>query len=364
VYYDEVKIIEMYCKEKIKDTKHVYVFPLVENKPIFILESELTEEKQVELRDQGYVLSSSYPSSRIRIRKKVLGGHFTVIKEYGNIGGEFLPIIPFYGEHHFLKSELIFYGVVRILRDITIMQNLAASELVDSLAKSHADIPIMYTDVIQGHDAVWGSRNTKSVAYLPVNKVTDNTTGQILPALAGILQSPQVQPSLIAAISKFDQDMDELSGGLSESQKVVSNVSAQALELQQTQIDRVSMKYIDGFKKTIEQLGRVFQSKVADIYGNFQGPLNGRDSDGSAISITTMDSIVTAPKGINEANLKNANHEVVATVGSPSVTQRERTFRNLLSIANTVAGDNKEVGLMLLEAAVKTMGNSDFDGLR
>lgn len=355
---DSVKVAEHYEISERK-RKIIKLQAPHEPEPITLYQDEDGYlQKLDEKMAQGYE-----PILEKTIKERVVKGYVLsggeIIEDLGVIAGKYLPIVPYYGNRMYISGQEVAFGHVRLAKDAQKAYNIKMSALLDLASRPQDELPIFTPEQINGHSAIWASKEIEKPAYLTVNPIIgmDGSVQAIGPQ--AYTKAPQIPQALSAIIQQADKDIHELTGNQANGEQLVSNVSTEAVQLVQDKVDAQAYIYIDNWAKTMRQAGRVWQSIAQDIYDEEMRELTGLTHDDQDEPIVINKPTVKDGQVAFENDMQNGKYKVSVDIGEAFATQRDKTMKQLVNMLPAVTDPQTQIAL------VNTiLANQDGEGMR
>lgn len=360
-YFDwnspDVVYIAEYFRVEEKITK-VHVFESKLGEDIKIKSKDLTEEKMTELEALQYEEVRVRKIKEKKIHKYILNGN-RVLEDSGYIAGSCIPIVPVYGKRWFVDNIERCMGHVRLSKDVQRLKNMQMSKLAEISALSAIEKPIVTPEQIAGHEMNWAEDNVKNNPYLLLNPLTDmNGNIQAAGPLA-YTKPPTIPAALAALVQMADQDMNDLLGNQQNGEKIVSNISADAIEMVQNNLGMQTFIYVSNMAKAIKRSGEIYLPMAKDVFVEPSRKMKVIGSQDEVDSIELNRPIIN-DKGETEYenDLSEAKFDVYASIGPSSSSKRDAVVRSLIELLRvTTDPENKQV----LEAMI--MMNMEGEGI-
>lgn len=269
---------------------------------------------------------------RRRVRKYVISGT-EVLEDQGYIPGGVIPIVPVYGKRWFVDNIERCMGVVRLAKDSQRIANMQRSRLAEIAALSPIEKPILVPEQIDGFEELWSNDNLTNNAYLLLNPIT-NVDGSTAPAgPVGYTKPPQVAPAMAALIQLSDSDMRDVLGNPEGADKLVSNVSAEAVDAVTQRVDNQAFIYVSNFAKSMKRCGEIWLSMAREVYVEEGRAMKAVGEQGE-VSTVELQVPKMGPRGyVLENDLSRAKFDVASSVGPATASKRQATRRELLALA-------------------------------
>lgn len=242
--------------------------------------------------------------------------------------GEYVPLVPVYGEEHWIDGKRYLFSLVRWGKDPQRMVNYYASLETELLQKS-PQAPFMGAEgQFEGHEEDWKNPGAKMVLQY---KTTD-VNGKDVPAPIR-MQPPPVPVGVVQARQSCIQDMRDAMGiqqaGLGQKSNETSGV---AIQRRIHEGNVANMHFGDNLNRSICHVGRIYISMLPEI---FDTPrlMKIMNDEGDIQSI-----------GVNGMSLEQQNKIYDLTVGTYNVsvvagpsfsTRRQETQDLMMKVMQT-----------------------------
>ena len=362
---DVVYVAEYYEVDTVKRKVHFFRLPTT-GETIKVRGEDLAGEEgdayRQDLTDQGYVESRQKTITERRIHKYIIDGN-SVLEDCGIIAGKYIPIIPFYGKRMYIDNKERIQGHGRTLKDAQQIYNMEVSALAELASTFGEQVPIFTPEQVAGLQHIWANKNIDKPAYLLVNPITD-ANGQQQPAgPIAYTQPPTIPPALQGLIAVAQNDIQELSGNQQQGDEIVSNISAQAVEMIQQRLDMKTFLYMDNMSKAMRHCGVVWLSMMKDLYDEQGRKMRTIGLDGTEGTIELKEP--ATDKG-GAAYLKNdfsgGKYDVIVDVGPAFTSKRDKTVRALIGMLQYV--DDPTLKSAILGMILQNMDGEGLEDLR
>jgi hypothetical protein len=157
---------------------------------------------------------------------------------------------------------------------------------------------------------------------------------------------------MAALLQLTEQDMDDILGNQREGDKIVSNISGDAVEMVQQRLAMQAFLYMSNYAKAVQRCGEIWLSMARDVYVEPKRKMKGIDEQGQASSIELLKpALGENGEMVHENDLTAAMLDVVANVGPSFATQRAATRRTLVGMMQFA--QDPQTQKMLLAASEK-----------
>lgn len=357
---DVVYVAEYYVRDTF--TEKLYTYKGVADDEVRVRESELDEDRQQELELQGYTLDRTRKIERKRVRKYIINGN-EVLEDLGYIAGEHIPLIPYYGNRSIIDGIERAWGQVHRGKDAQQLYNMQVSVIAETAALGSVTKPILFPEQIAGHEHHWAYDNINRNPYLLINAMKDDN-GQMIPqGPVAYTQPPQLGPAVSALLEISNRDIADVTGNQDQGQSVVSNVSAQAVEMVQNRLDMGVFGYMDNMAKSMRRCGEIWLSMRRAIETE-RRKVRTLKQDGSQGSAEIMAPTVDEKTGHNvlKNDISGGKYDVSVDVGPSFTTRRDATVKAILELMNKTP-DPAQLALFS-QVAVMNMDGEGLGDLR
>jgi hypothetical protein len=207
---------------------------------------------------------------------------------------------------------------------------------------------------------MWAKDNLENYPYLLTNPITGPDGSQQAAGPVAYTKSPSVPPAMAALLQVTEQDIDDILGNQREGDRIVSNISGDAVEMVQQRLAMQAFLYMSNYATAVRREGEIWLSMAREVYVEPGRKMKAVDEQGNAAAIELMKPALDQNGAMVLANdLSSAMMDVVASVGPSFMTQRAATRRTLLSMMQ-FAQDTETQKILL----ATIMQNVDGDGVR
>lgn len=323
---DVVYVAEYYRLEMQSET--IRIFRHLDGSEVRHPEKDFEEDEDLELQLKalGAMEVRQKKVKRRRVRKYILSGN-AVLEDCGYIAGRHIPIVPVYGKRWFVDNVERCMGAVRLAKDAQRLKNMQVSKLGEIAALSSVEKPILFPEQVAGHQTLWEQDNIRNYPYLLINPVTDATgQQQNLPPVA-YTKAPNIPPALAAVLQVTELDIKEILGNQGEADKMVSNISGNAVEMIQQRLDMQSFIYMSNFAKAVKRAGEIWLGMAKEVYVEEGRTMKGMGEQGEVTTIELMRPMMRDGEMETDNDLSEADFDVAVTVGPTSESRRAATVR-------------------------------------
>jgi hypothetical protein len=281
-----------------------------------------------ELLDSGYSIVSEREIKRNIVTRYVASGEKILKKE--RIAGQYIPVIPSYGEHAVVEGEEYWEGITRLAKDPQRLRNFAFSYMGDILSRSPRQKPIFWPEQIQGFEDMYSESGIDNAyPYLLANRKT--TDGEELPPQPiGVMPEQQMPSALPLVLAQTREAVTDVANPGVPDKVAQPDISGKAVQRLEARIERQSMRFQIHMKHAKRRDGEVWismASEVIDTPRKVQVEL----SDGTRKETQVMDTRIDQQSGelITINDLRRAEFEVYSKIGPDYSSQKEQTMDRL-----------------------------------
>ncbi|MDU4393266.1 MAG: portal protein [Acinetobacter ursingii] len=339
---DVVYLAEYYIKEKVKEKIHI--FRLIDGTEQRYDEDELDENPDLlqRLQATGAQELRIKTTERIKVRKYLLSGS-KILEDYGYLAGKHIPIVPVYGKRWFIDNVERCMGHVRLCKDAQRLKNMLMSRLGEISAQTATEKPILTPEQIAGFEHMWAEDNITNNPYLLINPMTDASGQLVASAPTAYTKPPQIPPALAALLQVSEQDIKDVLGNQENGEKIVANISAEAIDSVQNQLGLQSYIYISNMAKAIRRSGEIWLSMARELYIEEGRKMKvvGRQEEVDSVELARP--MMTDDGLTLENDLTKASFDLAVDVGPTSSSKRSATVRALTTMLPLVSPDDQPV---------------------
>lgn len=354
---DLVRVAEYYEVELTKETVETYKLEVNGEEQKLKTKSENYEQDKSDLLAQGFVLEKTKKIKRKRIHMYIIDG-MGVLEDLGYILGSYIPVIPVYGKRLYVAGIERISGHVRLAKDPQQLYNMMISSLAECAAESGVQVPVFTPAQIAGHEHEWADHQVNRKPYLVLNPTIDQATGNEILAQMQFTQPPQIPPAMAALIQEASAVVAELTGGANAGEKIVSNVSAEAIDMVQKQIDMQAFVYISNFGKAMRHAGCVWLSQAQEGYDEDSREMLTIGENGEQSTTIINQPSMKDGVPIYANDLVGSKFDVTVDVAPSFTSRRDATVKSLIAFRPTIQDPETA---QVVESMI--LNNMDGEGL-
>jgi hypothetical protein len=356
---DVVYVSEFYCREKIKTKVLLLVSPM--GTETLMRESDL-EEIMDDLIDEGYEITAEREVERWQVTRYIASG-FEILDE-SIIAGEYIPVVPMYGERGFVEDEEYYEGITRLAKDPQRLRNFQMSYLADIVSRSPRPKSIYYPEQVQGFEHMYEDNGAdNNYPYLLQNR--KSVAGEDLP-LGAVAQTPeQTMPqALIASIQLSREAVQDVADPGLPQNIADPDLSGKAVYALQNRLDNQTMVYQTNMKHAKRRDGVVYASMASEVY-DAPRKVSLTLPDGRTKKASIMEAVLDKETGemVVLNDITNIEFDVFADIGPAYSTQKEQTREDLLKLLGMVQPGTAEFQMLLLKY-LNLANGSDMEDIR
>lgn len=327
---DAVFVAEYYVIEEKSETVRFFVGQADEDEVKYTdtdFASDETLEEQ--LIATGYKETRKKKVKRRKVHKYIMSGG-KVLEDCGYIAGCNIPIVPVYGKRWYVDNVERCMGHVRLAKDPQRLKNMQLSKLGELSALSSTEKPILTPDQIAGHQMMWSEDNIRDYPYLLINPITDAQGNETVAGPIGYTKPPQVPPAMAALLQLTEADMQDILGNQAQGDKIVSNISGEAVDMIQQRLDMQAFIYMSNFAKGMRRCGEIWLGMAKDLYVEKGRKMKGIGAQDEMSTVELMKPVMGEGGELEyENNLSEAKFDVAVEVGPSSSSKRSATVKAL-----------------------------------
>ena len=359
---DVVYVAEYYEVEEVSET--LRIFQSIDGTEEKYRDSDFDDDSELEntLAAIGTREVRQRKIKRKRVHKYILSGG-RVLEDAGYIAGNCIPIVPVYGKRWFVDNIERCMGHVRLAKDAQRLKNMQLSKLGEISALSSVEKPIMTPEQVAGHQVMWAEDNLKDYPYLLVNPITGPDGSQQIGGPVAYTKPPQVPPAMAALLQITEQDMQEILGNQAGADKVVSNISGEAVEMIQQRLDMQAYIYMSNFAKGQRRSGEIWLSMAKEIYVEEGRKMKTVSPEGKTSQIEMMRPTIGETGEVEAENdLTAANFDVDVDVGPSSQSKRAAMVKAITGMLTIT--DDPQTKQILQSMAIMNLEGEGISDIR
>jgi hypothetical protein len=302
-----------FIKEDQKDEIVLVEYFNIEEQDIFIVMDEMGQVSEVDKLPEAGIIRSRKSKKRVVYRYKLSGQD---VLEESIFPGEYIPIVPVYGEEAWIDGKRNLYSLIRRSKDAQRMYNYWASLETEILMKA-PKAPIMAVEgTVEDFAEDW--MNPDKAAVMRYKQ--EDSSGR--PAPPPQFTQPVAPPiGIINARQSSIQDIRSTMGLYDSFIGMQDNaVSGIAIQGRQREGDRAVYHFMDNLTRSITQVGRILVSALPVVYDTPRVvQIIGKEETNDFVGINGM--IVEGQE--RAYDLTQGNYAVTVTTGASYATMRQ-----------------------------------------
>lgn len=353
---DVVYIAEYYKVEDVNEMLRVFRDPSGDEVKYKAADFAADESLEETLQATGYQELRRKKIKSRRIRKYIICGD-RVLEDCGYIAGKCIPVVPVYGKRWFVDNVERCMGHVRLAKDPQRLKNMQLSKLAEYAAVSAVEKPILTPEQVAGHQVMWAEDNIKNYPYLLLNQLTGANGETTALGPASYTKAPDLPPTMAALLQITEQDMQDLLGNQQAGEKLMSNVSGDAIELIQNKLDMQAFIYMSNMSKAVKRCGEIWLSMAKDVFVEDGRKMKAVGTGGEIESVELLRPVVGDEGEIEyENDLSKANFDVAVDVGPSSASKRQATVKSLMGMMQLAQTDPETLQVLQSMAMMNMEG--------
>lgn len=344
--------------ERTKKTERIVI---MEHPAFGVKAFKLKEIKKIkeEMAAIGWVEVGKKTRDFYEVNKYLVSGS-NIIHGPERIAGEYLPVIPCYGNWYFVEAVECWSGITRLAKDPQRLYNMQMSYLADIAAKGPRNKPILFAEQVQGYQHIWD--NSSDYRYLLVNRKSQN--GEDLPAGPIAYEQPeQIPQATIAMLEATRRGVEDVTSPGMPQDVLNPDASGKAIMAVQSRIDNQSFLYIDNLAKSQRHDAVVYASMAREIYDTTR-EVTVADYQGKERRETLMDSVQDLATGewITLNDISRGRFDVYIDIGPAWQSQRDKARAELREMMSGT--QNPELQSILQFQYLAMLEGPDMKALR
>lgn len=219
-----------------------------------------------ELEAGGYELAGSKMKDRYTVTKFIVSGEKVIKKQ--RIAGEFIPIIPVYGDWSITEGRELWRGMYHDAKDSQRLRNMAMSYVADIVGKGPRSKQIYYPGQIKGFEwmyALTGSDN--NLPYLLQNEVSEATQQPYPIGAVGEVAPATVPPAVNDILVHTRESVsDTMGNSLASNQMMNSQVTEGQIKIASGENNLETFIYQDNYALAMKHDAAVYMSIASELY--------------------------------------------------------------------------------------------------
>lgn len=357
---DEIKIGEFYHRTKKRKRVLLFQDPLGNIKAYY--ETEIKDVLD-DLVAAGFEKVGQKYKERWEVRKYLVSGE-KIIKDQ-RVPGEYIPIIPVYGDWSYVEGREIWRGIYHDAQDQQRLHNFLMSYTADIVAQGPRQKPIFYPGQIQGYEWMYHESGAdNNYPYMLQNEVSPSTNQPYPVGPVGYLETPQMPQALSNLMALMRQSVDDVTGGSMDAESMMnSQVTEGQIRAATMSQNMETFLYQNNFALAMKQCGRIYASMAAELY-DVPREVTMTLPDGSERQAMVMESVMDMETGemVTLNDITTGTFEVFASTGPNYQSQRDETRSDMADMAKQLAGTPE--GQMALLKYLQLMDTPDTKDIR
>jgi hypothetical protein len=263
------------------------------------------------------------------------------VLEEGEWAGQWIPIIPVYGEVLDINGKLIMEGVVRNAKDSQRMYNYWASSETETIALAPRVPFIGAEGQFEGYENQWKTANTKNHAFLQYKPITVN--GE----MAGPPQRQAFEAPVQAITMARQQAAEDLKATTGIYDAALGNKSNEtsgiAIQRRNQQAQTSNFHFVDNLTRSLRHAGRILVDLIPKIYDTPRAArIIGEDGEQEIVRINE---VFKKDGDVKNYQLSAGKYDVIIETGPSYATKRQESAASMIELSKAnpqisqIAGD-------------------------
>nr|WP_319552444.1 portal protein [uncultured Vibrio sp.] len=340
---DTIHVAEFYEVEEKQETVFIYQHPLT-GEPVSYFKSDIAKVID-ELADSGMQKISERKVKRCRTYKSIIS-MTSILEDKKLIAGEYIPIIPVFGEWGFVEDKEVYEGVVRLTKDGQRLRNMIMSFNADTVARTPKKKPFFYPEQIEGYEFMY--TGTDDFPYYLLNR-TDENNGDLPPAPISYMDNPEVPQANAYMLEAATGAVKEVADLGVDAEAAGSQVSFDTVNQLNMRSDLDKYVFMDNLATAMRRDGEVYQSMVNDTY-DIPRKVMITSEDGSEHDVQLMTEVVDYQTGERVVmNDIRGRYETYTDVGPSFDSMKEQNRTEIGELLTKVPAQNPVWNVLLLQ---------------
>ena len=300
--------------------------------------SYLEDETPEQLEPGVHLMKTRWTVDPCVYRYKING---IEVLEKTRCPGQYIPIVPVYGDEYMIEGVRTLEGVIRHAKDPQRIVNFMRSAEIEAIALAPKAPWLIAEGQDEGFKNIWKNVNRENYATLPYKPKTIG--GEVVPPPRRIVEEPAIQ-AISAAGAQFQQDLRSTTGVYDSELGNKSNEnSGIAIQRRNHQSQVSNFHFSDNFARSLKHAGRIILEWLPVIYDTPRTiRLVNAEGESEIIWINKIFMENGQPKLIR---LDQGNFDVAVDTGPSYVTKRQEAVAAMIDITGKypklmdIAGD-------------------------
>jgi hypothetical protein len=354
-----VHVVTFYHKKLVKDK--LLTLTDIFGSTLTVRKKDLAERMD-ELIDKAYSITAEKSIERWEVTKYIASGDRVLSSD--PIAGDYIPVIPVYGERSFVEGEEYVSGITRLAKDPSRLRNFQMSYLADIVSRSPRPKPIYYQEQIAGLEYMYNEAGADSnYPYLIQHRVAAADGSFLPPGAVGVTPEQTVPQALMMSMELTAGAVEDVANPGLPQNIADPDLSGKAVAALQNQINKQSYIYQHNMKFSKRYDGVVYASMASVIY---DAPRRAQIEmpNGQRKTVQVMESTMNSDGEIQVLNdITNAEFDVYSDIGMSYDTQKQETREILMSQLQVTPQNDPLFKIIQLKLFQLTDG-VEFDDIR
>jgi hypothetical protein len=292
-----------------------------------------------ELETNGYQLVGTKHKDRYTVTKYIVSGEKIIKKQ--RIAGEYIPIIPVFGDWSITEGRELWRGMYHDAKDSQRLRNMAMSYVADIVGRGPRKKPIYYPGQIKGFEwqyALSGVEN--NLPYLLQNEVSEST-GQPYPIGAvGELAPADIPPAVNDILVHTRESVtDSMGNSLNSDQAMSGQVTEGQVRIASGENNLETFIYQDNYDLAMKHDAAVYMSIASELY-DVPREVTVTAQDGTESTVMIQETVIDEQTGEEVVlhDITKGRWEVYTDNGPSYSTLKEQTREELKEMYLATAG--------------------------
>lgn len=293
----------------------------------------------------GSTVAAEREAQGYKITHRIMSG--AEILETNEWAGQYIPIVPVYGEEINIEGKRFFRSLIHQAKDAQRMFNYWRTQATELVALAPR-VPWIGEEGTFDYDPNWATANTSSHAYLMYKKGAQPPQRLQLdsgPAVGAMSEAMAANDDLKSIIGMYDASLGQRS----------NETSGKAIMARQREGDVSTYHFIDNLSRAIRQVGCVLVDLIPKVYsGERVIRIIGEDGKERVAQVAEQGEQEAPENPMEDAariyDLSMGRYDVAVKTGPSYTTQREEAAETMTEIIRSLPAAAPIVGPELIRA--------------
>lgn len=340
---DTINVAEYYEVEEKAETVFIYQDPIT-GEPSSYFKADIKDVID-ELAEAGMVKIAERKIKRCRVYKSIISS-VAILKDRQLIAGEYIPIVPVFGEWGFVEDKEVYEGVVRLTKDGQRLRNMIMSFNADTVARTPKKKPFFYAEQIAGYEFMYSGDD--DYPYYMMNRTDESGTDLPISPLA-YMENPEVPQANAYMLEAATNAVKEVATMGVGAEAAGGQVAFDTVNQLNQRADLETFVFQDNLATAMRRDGQIYQSMINDVY-DIPRSVTVTAEDGSEQTIELMTQVVDYQTGNSVVmNDVRGRYDVYTDVGPSFQSMKEQNRAEIGELLGKVPPQAPVWNVLLLQ---------------